>query len=82
MWVKPAEGRAVRFPSSKRLLKSSGEDVPENAFWLRRLSCGDVVKTTAPTATASASVAVEKAAGAAPAQIAPPSAPSAEGADK
>ncbi|GBQ69659.1 hypothetical protein AA103196_2273 [Ameyamaea chiangmaiensis NBRC 103196] len=42
MRVKPAEGRAVRFPASKRLLKTEGEDVPDTMFWRRRLRDGDI----------------------------------------
>ncbi|MFT8463135.1 DUF2635 domain-containing protein [Acetobacter persici] len=42
MQVKPAEGRAVRFPGTLRLLDKSGADVPETPFWLRALSRGDV----------------------------------------
>ncbi|WP_086650868.1 DUF2635 domain-containing protein [Acetobacter cibinongensis] len=42
MFVKPAESRAVRWPSSKRLLKQSGETVPDTMFWQRLLANGDV----------------------------------------
>lgn len=42
MFVKPAEGRAVRWPSSKRLLQQSGETVPNTMFWQRLLANGDV----------------------------------------
>ncbi|MBV1835654.1 DUF2635 domain-containing protein [Acetobacter estunensis] len=44
MRVKPAEGRAVRWPDSRRLLATDGENVPETDFWRRRLRSGDVVK--------------------------------------
>lgn len=64
MKVKPAEGRAVRFPGTLRLLEKSGADVPETGFWLRALSRGDVqritditspvVSTTQPAASADA----------------------------
>jgi len=43
MRVKPAKGRAMRWPGTLRLLKYSGEDVPETAFWLRAKAKGDVV---------------------------------------
>lgn len=42
MIVKPAEGRAVRWPGSMRLLKSGGENVPETPFWLLALKHGDI----------------------------------------
>ncbi|NHN83665.1 DUF2635 domain-containing protein [Acetobacter musti] len=48
MFVKPADGRAVRWPGSMRLLSSNGENVPDNTFWRRRLKFGDVVKAEAP----------------------------------
>ena len=35
MFVRPAEGRAVRRPDTKRLLAKDGETVPDTAFWLR-----------------------------------------------
>ncbi|AQS84005.1 hypothetical protein A0U92_03605 [Acetobacter aceti] len=44
MFVKPADGRAVRWPQSLRLLKTTGEEVPSTGFWLRALSRGDVRK--------------------------------------
>ncbi|MFT8897096.1 MAG: DUF2635 domain-containing protein [Acetobacter sp.] len=44
MFVKPAEGRAVRWPQSLRLLKATGEEVPSTSFWLRAVSRGDVIK--------------------------------------
>lgn len=45
MQVKPAEGRAVRFPGTLRLLDKAGADVPETPFWIRALSRGDVQRT-------------------------------------
>ncbi|KXV50232.1 hypothetical protein AD945_02420 [Gluconobacter albidus] len=42
MIVKPADGRAVRWPGSMRLLKSAGERVPETSFWLLALKHGDI----------------------------------------
>ncbi|MFE8872780.1 DUF2635 domain-containing protein [Acetobacter persici] len=59
MQVKPAEGRAVRFPGTLRLLDKAGADVPETAFWLRALSRGDVetvTKTSQPTIALAQSV--------------------------
>ena len=44
MRVKPANGRAMRWPGTLRLLKYSGGDVPETAFWLRARAKGDVVE--------------------------------------
>lgn len=39
MFVKPVKGRSVRCP----VLPESGQDVPDNVFWRRRLNQGDVV---------------------------------------
>lgn len=69
MKVKPAEGRAVRFPGTLRLLEKSGADVPETAFWLRALARKDVQRVTDSTPStvspaqpaASAETATEKA---------------------
>ncbi|GAB6854169.1 DUF2635 domain-containing protein [Asaia astilbis] len=47
MRVKPAEGRAVRWPGTLRLLEDTGEDVPETAFWLRAKATGDVIEAAA-----------------------------------
>lgn len=44
MLVKPADGRLVRCPVRGTVLPESGEDVPENIFWTRRLRDGDVVR--------------------------------------
>lgn len=60
MLVKPADGRLVRCPVRGTVLPESGEDVPENIFWTRRLRDGDVVRvkdsqkpvTAAPAAAA------------------------------
>ena len=44
MKVKPAPGRAVRDPQQNyRLMPEQGGEVPDNAFWQRRLRDGDVV---------------------------------------
>jgi len=55
MRVKPAKGRAMRWPGTLRLLKYSGEDVPETAFWLRAKAKGDVVDIKDDAAEAGAS---------------------------
>lgn len=44
MLVKPADGRLIRCPVRGTVLPESGEDVPENIFWTRRLRDGDVVR--------------------------------------
>ncbi|GCE83065.1 DUF2635 domain-containing protein [Komagataeibacter diospyri] len=54
MFVKPAPGRAVRWPGTMRLLKAQGENVPESTFWLLCERNGDVVKATPPAASAPA----------------------------
>lgn len=46
MFVKPADGRAVRWPGSMRLLKATGENVPETSFWLLARHHGDVVEAS------------------------------------
>lgn len=42
MFVKPAAGLKVRDPYTKRHLPESGKEVPESAYWLRRVAAGDV----------------------------------------
>lgn len=42
MFVKPAPGLRIRGPN-KQILPDEGAEVPEVAFWLRRLRSGDVV---------------------------------------
>jgi hypothetical protein len=49
MRVKPAEGRAVRDPVTKKLLPAAGREVPDNQFWRRRVRDGDVIVETAAT---------------------------------
>lgn len=44
MFVKPAPGRIVRDPVKGTFLPESGEQVPDNIFWGRRLKDGDVQK--------------------------------------
>lgn len=41
--VKPAPGKSVRDPRTMQLLAAKGEQKPRNTYWLRRVSCGDVV---------------------------------------
>lgn len=55
MFVKPAPHpenpdaqRRVRIPHTHALLANDGEEVPDNAFWLRRVMHGDVVETERP----------------------------------
>ncbi len=50
MRVKPADPDAViRDPHTKLVLPAEGGEVPENAFWTRRLRAGDVVRVGAAT---------------------------------
>ncbi|MBQ0955987.1 DUF2635 domain-containing protein [Serratia symbiotica] len=51
MFVKPAPGRVVRDPVKGTFLPGSGEQVPDDIFWGRRLKDGDVEKFD-PNATA------------------------------
>ncbi|CCP02968.1 Mu-like prophage FluMu protein [Erwinia amylovora Ea644] len=44
MFVKPVPGRIVRDPVKGTPLPASGENVPDSAFWHRRLKDGDVVQ--------------------------------------
>jgi hypothetical protein len=48
MRVKPAAGRNVRDPITKRHLPTDGADVPESTYWIRRLRDGDVIPCPAP----------------------------------
>lgn len=49
VFVKPADGMKVRFPDNPaKLLPAEGDDVPRNAFWIRRLADGSVVEATPP----------------------------------
>lgn len=43
MFVKPNNGLSVRCPVKGSPLPENGADVPDNIFWRRRLSDGDVV---------------------------------------
>jgi Protein of unknown function (DUF2635) len=48
MFVIPAPGRQVRNPITKQHLPATGAEVPESAYWLRRVQAGDVVVAEAP----------------------------------
>ena len=48
MFVKPAPGRLVRDPHTKRPLPAEGCEVPETSYWLRRLRSDDILKTAPP----------------------------------
>jgi hypothetical protein len=64
MFVKPAphpdhpqdgtKFRSVRIPHTYALLPEAGREVPENAFWIRRLAQGDVVRADPPAPPAPA----------------------------
>ena len=50
MRVKPKAGLVVRDPVTKFSLPPEGREVQPSAYWLRRLTAGDVVPVeTAPT---------------------------------
>lgn len=51
--VRPAAGRAVPDPEAGDLLPDAGREVPDNAYWRRRLADGDITVET-PTKTAKA----------------------------
>ena len=66
MFVKPAphpedpEAQlSVRHPRTHAFLNPVGEDVPDTAFWLRRLAHGDVVEATRPVPAAEPAVPAE-----------------------
>lgn len=50
MFVRAAEGRQVRRPDTLTLLRPEGEEVPDDDFWFRRVSEGDVIRQTQPDA--------------------------------
>lgn len=68
MYVKPAEGRALRDPQTRRLLPVEGRQVPDDIFWQRALADGDVVACDAPEEVALEAGAAPKAAKAAAAR--------------
>ncbi|CAI3945503.1 DUF2635 domain-containing protein [Commensalibacter papalotli (ex Botero et al. 2024)] len=43
MFIKPAPGRMVRWPTSMRLLSDQGEEVPDDLHWQRLIQTGDVI---------------------------------------
>jgi len=43
MFVKPKPGVKVRDPKTLRHLPEAGREVPDSAYWMRRLAAGDVV---------------------------------------
>ena len=43
MFVKPKDGLSVRCPVKGIPLPKEGAEVPDNIFWRRRLSDGDVI---------------------------------------
>ena len=52
MFVKPAEGRAVHWPGTRRLLAPEGAEVPADSFWLLCARNGDVAFAKPPVAAA------------------------------
>lgn len=52
MFVRPADGLKIRDPETGNYLPETGQIVPRSSFWLRRLKDGDVVESTAPSASA------------------------------
>ncbi|MBK5075091.1 DUF2635 domain-containing protein [Budviciaceae bacterium CWB-B4] len=50
MFVKPNAGRLVRDPVKGTFLPETGEEVPDNSFWRRRLKDGDVQKSKSESA--------------------------------
>lgn len=47
-FVKPAEGRNVRDPVTRKHIPAEGVEVPNDPFWRRRLRDGDVVEAPRP----------------------------------
>ncbi len=43
MRIAPAPGVKVRDPITKRYLPAEGAEVPESAYWMRRLRAAEVV---------------------------------------
>lgn len=48
VFVKPAAGRNVRDPATKKHIPAEGIQVPRSSYWLRRLRDGDVLAAEAP----------------------------------
>ncbi|MBN3057987.1 MULTISPECIES: DUF2635 domain-containing protein [Pectobacterium] len=51
MFVKPKDGRSVRCPVKGIPLPKDGAEVPNNPFWNRRVSDGDVERVENITGT-------------------------------
>jgi len=48
MFVKPVEGREVRDPVTQQPVPPEGREVPDTAFWNRRVRDGDLKDATPP----------------------------------
>ncbi|KAF1022116.1 MAG: hypothetical protein GAK37_03404 [Pseudomonas sp.] len=48
--VRPVAGRAVPDPEAGDLLPAQGREVPDNAWWRRRLADGDITTHAVETA--------------------------------
>lgn len=51
MYVKPTPDRLIRDPVKGTFLPESGEEVPNDVFWQRRITDGDVVIVETPKPT-------------------------------
>jgi len=60
MYVKPVKGREVRDPVTQRAVPPEGREVPDIAFWQRRLRDGDVKLSDPPKPADKASPAEAK----------------------
>lgn len=60
MFVKPALGRAVRIPGTRRLLSEAGENVPDSTFWQLCRRNGDVVEASPPAVAEAVTPEVQK----------------------
>lgn len=49
--VQPVQGRAVPDPQAGDLLPLEGREVPDNAWWRRRLADGDITTNAVEAAT-------------------------------
>lgn len=52
MYVIPAEGLKVPDPVLRDHLPAQGREVPRDAYWMRRLTDGDVIETLPPAQAA------------------------------
>jgi len=50
IFVKPVEGRRVKDPRTRELLRDLGAWVPKDSYWTRRIKDGDVTVTDGPAA--------------------------------